>query len=379
MDPAKVAAQAQKMPLPEKLALPAVLAGNMNQQRALNEMNNSTHQPGSAPPAPDTSEGFSLVPSKDGFVEFSVKLLETRIVTRSAMKAATGKSSLDGDITAGKSMELSGEMLNEMQRENGGDLVQEDHSRYQVTVRRPASDSVWTGEVVGPPKLYPLDTVNVIAADKLMIVLDKANQKLWQSTLSYNIVPGLAALDEESATYGQGPCVERKGSLYVFDQGVLGAFDLKTGEAHWRLPSVGIVGLFFDDKDMLYVNTTTASHESLKYSRQIDLSQKVSSVIIKLDSRNGKILWSIPSRGLVNYVSGKLILTAQSSAPDDGDGADSDEERIPWMRIRRLNPSTGQQVWDHFQQRAPLDIAFEQNTIRLVFKKEVQVLRFPRL
>jgi len=139
------------------------------------------------------------------------------------------------------------------------------------------------------------------------------------------------------------------------------------------------VGLFFDDKDMLYVNTTTASHESLKYSRQIDLSQKVSSVIMKLDSRNGKILWSIPSRGLVNYVSGKLILTAQSTIPDDGEGTDSDEEKIPWMRIRRLNPNTGQQVLDHFQQRAPLDIAFDQNTIRLVFKKEVQVLRFPRL
>src|SRR5581483_4835830 len=231
---------------------------------------------------------------------------------------------------------------------------------------------------VGPPKLYPLDSVNVVAADKLIIVLDKANKKLWQSTLGFNVVPGLAALDEEIATYGQGPCVERKGTLYVFDQGVLSAFDLKSGDARWRLPSVGIAGLFFDDHDMIYVNTTSASHETLKYSRQIDLSQKVSAVILKLDSRDGKILWSTPSRGLINYVSGRFILSAQSTIPDQDDDTESDEQKIPWMRIRRLNPSDGREVWDHFQQRAPLDIAFDQNTIRLVFKREVQVLRFPR-
>jgi hypothetical protein len=53
------------------------------------------------------------------------------------MKPGTGKSVLDGDVTAGKSMELATEMLNEAQRSNGGDVVQEDHSRYQVTLRRP--------------------------------------------------------------------------------------------------------------------------------------------------------------------------------------------------------------------------------------------------
>ena len=42
-------------------------------------------------------------------------------------------------------------------------------------------------------------------------------------------------------------------------------------------------GMFFDEEDMLYLNTTTASHERLKYSRQIDLSQKDVSVVLKLD------------------------------------------------------------------------------------------------
>ena len=378
MDPAKVAAQAQRLSLPEKIALPAVLAGNMNQQRALKELDDSGRQPAPQQFAPITGGNLSLIPTKNGFVEFTVRLLESRIVSRSAMKSSGSRSVLDGDVTAGKSMEMSSDLLNEMQRSNGGDTVQEDHSRYQVTLRTPGAEASWTGDVVGPPKLYPLDSVNVLTADKLIIVFDKAQKKIWQSSLNYNVVGGLAGLDEESATYGQGPCVERKGTLYVFDEGVLSAFELATGNARWRLPSVGIAGLFFNDQDMIYVNTTSASHDSLKYSRQIDLSQKVRSIILKLDPSNGKILWSAESKGLVNYVSGRFVLAAQSSIPEDTEEADTGLEKKAWMRIRRISPNDGREVWEHYQERAPLDIAFDKNTIRLVFKKEVQVLRFPR-
>lgn len=379
MDPAKVAAQAQRMSLPEKIALPAVLAGNMNQQRALNQLDDPGRAAAATKSSLEPSAGFSLIPDNDGFLEFSVKLLESRITTRSAVKPGSGKSVLEGDVTAGKSMEMSNGLLNEMQRENGGDLVQEDHSRYQVTVRRPGSSAGWSSEVVGPPNLYPLDSVTVATAEKQIIVLDKENKKLWQSGLNYNVVGALASMDQGTAVYGEGPCVERKGTLYVFDQGVLSAFELKTGNARWRLPTVGIAGLFFDDHDMLYVNTTSAAHDSLKYSRQIDLSQKVSSIILKLDSRDGKILWSAESEGLVNYVSGKIILVTQLSIPPEDDGMETGLERQPSTRIRRLNPRNGREVWEYYQDRVPLDIAFGDGTIRLVFKKEVQVLRFPRL
>jgi outer membrane protein assembly factor BamB len=171
--------------------------------------------------------------------------------------------------------------------------------------------------------------------------------------------------------------VEHKGSLYVFDEGVLSAFDLGSGNARWRLPSVGVVGLFFDDHDMMYVNTSTASHESLKYSRQIDLSSKVSSVIMKVDTRNGKIIWSEVSQVLVSYVSGKIVLTAGAFMPPEQDGPDTGFEKPPWTRVGRLNPANGAEIWEYFQDRAALDFAFDNNTIRLVFKKEVQVLKFP--
>lgn len=376
MDPSKVAAQAQRLSLPQRIALPATLAGNMNQQRALNELNSQSRSSGLPQTATGPESRFSLVPSKDGFVAFSVKLLEARMVARSAMKGAASKSVLEGNVTAGSSMQAANDMLNEMQRSNGGDVVEEDHSRYQVTLRQAGSQAAWTGDVIGPPNVYPLETVNVLTADKLILVFDKANKKLWQSSLSYNVAGDFTALDERSATYGQGPCVERKGSLYVFDAGVLSVFDLATGNARWRLPTVGVAGLFFDDRDMMYVNTTTASHESLKYSRQIDLSRKVVSVVLKVDSRNGKILWSEDSGGLVRYVSAKLVLTAQSYQPPEQEGPDTGLEKGPSLSIRRLNSRNGREVWGHYQDRAPLDIAFEKNMIRLVFKKEVQVLRF---
>ena len=33
-------------------------------------------------------------------------------------------------------------------------------------------------------------------------------------------------------------------------------------------------------------------------------------------------------------------------------------------------------MWDYYQERAPLNVQFNGNVIQLVFKKEVQVLKF---
>ena len=46
------------------------------------------------------------------------------------------------------------------------------------------------------------------------------------------------------------------------------------------------------------------------------------------------------------------------------------------LSIKRINPKNGHVMWEHCQDRAPLEVQFDQNTIRLVFRKEVQVLRF---
>ncbi|MGO8926420.1 MAG: PQQ-binding-like beta-propeller repeat protein [Limisphaerales bacterium] len=382
MDPKKIAEQAQHLTYAAKIALPAILAHNMNQERTLAAYDD---QPSgnTAPSAGSLTEGredVSLIPAKDGFILFSVKLIESRITARAAMKPAPRKSVLNGNLTVGNTADLANEMLNEQQRSRGGEVVQEDESRYLVSIRRMDAPGAWSGEMIGPPTLYPLTTVNVLTANKTLLVLDKNNQTRWQSPLSYNVRGGLASLDPDHAPYGLGPCVERNGALYVYDEGVLAAFDLANGTVRWRLPSVGITGLFFDDQGMVYVNSTTAGPDAIKYSNQIDITRKASPVVMKVDPRTGKGLWTAELGGLVNYVSGKFIYAMSSYQPDDeGDSGFSTDAilgRESFLSIKRINPKNGHVMWEYPDRRVPLDVQFDQNSIRLVFKREVRVLRF---
>ena len=292
--------------LPAKIALPAVLANTVNQDRTLDELNaddGALRKLGD--PDDPASEYFVLIPTKDGFMQFSSHLLERKFVARSAMKAAPQKSTLENNASVANTTEIANEMLNEMQRNNGGGSVTEDESRYLIKIQYPGGSNSWSGEITGPPKLFPFKTVTVLTSNKKVTVFDKSNRKLWEGTLNYNVLGGGGGADEESATTGEGPCVEHKDTLFVFDQGVLHAFDLKTGNARWRLPSVGISGIFFDEKDNLYVNTTDASPDSIKYSRQIDVPGKVASVIQKVDSQTGKVLWISRPGGAISYVWGR--------------------------------------------------------------------------
>ncbi len=382
LDPAKVSEQVARLSLAETLALPATLGINRNQERALAELNDTPRTPAKTRVAPRPAERFSLIPAKTGCVQLAAQLLEERMVTRTAMKAPPKKSALDGPVNMAATLDVANEILNEMQRDRGGDTVTEDESLYRVTIRCPTDKDVpdWVSEVTGPPALFPLETVNVLTAGRTLIVLDKKNKKLWDGALSYPVRGG-GALDDANAEHGLGPCVERGDRLYVFDQGLLSAFDLKSGNAHWRLPSVGISGLFFDDEGMLYVNTTTASHESLKYSRQIDVSQRTSDCVVKVNPQTGKILWTTQTAGTISYLSGEFIYTLQShQAMDEEDESPytvrTGFETQPYLRIRRINPKNGKEMWEHFQQRAPLDVQFDKNSIQLVFKKELQVLKY---
>ena len=334
-------------------------------------------------PGRDVADRFFFMPGKFGYVQWSTRLLESRIVARTAMKAAPAKSVLNGDLTVTKTAEVANEILNDMQRSRGGDTVSEDESLYRVTVRRPDIKEApdWTGEVNGPPALFPLKTVNVVAGGKTLVVLDKMNKKLWQGTLAYSMTDGIGAPDDEEPRFGQGPYVERDGALYVFNRAILTAFDLMTGNVRWRLPSVGIIGLFFDDKGMMYVNTTTASPENVKYSRQIDVTQKTSDIILKIDPRTGKTLWSAKPGGFISRVSGKFIYVVQSNDPGEDEFGNPREvmaglEMPAFLRIRRLNTGDGSVMWEYYQPRVPLDVQFNDNSIQIVFKKEVQVLRF---
>jgi hypothetical protein len=384
MNPAKVAEQAQSLNTPGRIALPALLANSSEQERIQAELKDQDQtRPGAQPsarqqkPVQNGAGLFSLIPDQNGYVQFAVRLLESHIVTREAMKAPE-KSVLNGDLNSSQTAAVANETLNEMQRNRGGDTVSEDESLYQVSLRRPDSTGAvdWTGEVTGPPALFPLKTVNVLAAGKTVIVFDKSNKKLWQAALTFNVAGGIRAANEQGSSFGQGPCVERGDTLYVFDQAVLTAFDLATGNARWRLPSVGVVGLFFDDQGMLYVNTTTADPENIKYSRQIDITQKIEAILLKIDPQTGRTLWSVKPGGFISYLSGKFIYTVQFYDPRDEEVSAAGIQLPAYLRIRRISPADGHVLWEQDQDRAPLDVRFKDNSIQIVFKKEVQVLRF---
>jgi outer membrane protein assembly factor BamB/endogenous inhibitor of DNA gyrase (YacG/DUF329 family) len=384
LDPAKVEAQAQNLNLQGRLALPALLANAQHEaelEAALRDDSPSSRGNISAStPKRAAQTGFEMVAGTDGYAQFAVALLQEKFTTRSAAKLANGKSILDsGNLTTGNEGEAVNQQLNEMQRKNGGDTVTEDESRYRVTVRASGAKD-WTGEVVGPPQLFVLKTVNVVAAGKTLIVLDKSNQLLWQATLTYP-VPGRAGFRAESR-FGDGPCVERSGSLYIFDQAVLTAFDLSSGNARWRLPSVGVVGLFFDDAGALYVNTTTGNPDDIRYARQIDINRKNEPVLYKLDPQSGKILWTTKPCGFVSYLSGKFIYAVDSYDPNPTDEDVMNEmaaslQKPPFLHIQRLNPKNGRVLCEYYDRdRCPVDVRFDANSIQLIFKREVQVLRY---
>jgi len=385
MDPSRVAEQVQSLSFPARAALPAVLANSMNQERMLEELNNPNTRKDTLTTA-RPGETVMLVPASDRLIQYSVKMVEANFVDRDAMQPSSGKSVLDGKSTVLKTSEAANEMLNQMQQSRGGGKVRENHSRYEVTVRKPGDpdERAWVAAVIGEPTLYPLQTVSVLAANNVIRVLDQDNRKVWQAQLNYNVHGSLATLDSDNAPEGRGPCVEHKGSLYIFDDGELTAFDLKTGRVRWRHASVGISGMFIDHQDQLYINTTSADLSSIQFSRQINVANPVGSVIQKLDPTTGSVAWSAEPGGTVNHVQGKFLYIVQFRPPaeEDDDGEESYKSgtgyggRPPFMKIKRLDPRSGRVLWVHSQERAPLDIQFDENRIRLVFKKEVQVLTF---
>jgi outer membrane protein assembly factor BamB len=259
----------------------------------------------------------------------------------------------------------------------------DDVSRYSVRVRRGSVE--WTNEVIGQPQFFPLKERDIIAASKRIIVLNKEAKKLWESPLNFDIAAQLwTEPGEEPSRYGAGPCVEQGGALYIIDQGVLTAFDAATGNARWRLPSVGIAGIYFDDQGMMYVNTTTASLNKIKYSQQIDVTDRTHNQILKIDPATGKTLWENTKEGMINYLSGEYIYTVDSHEGDD----EADRALLagipgatmpPHIRIKRLNAKTGRVMWEHYQRRAPIDIQIDKNTIQILFRKEMQVLKYVSL
>ena len=146
--------------------------------------------PSNAPQTGPKNPGDQFVADGADFMQVKLKLCSRhKTIAHQAMKAANKKTEVDGNLTAGQSLEAAQEMMNDTRRAQPGGVEEEDVSRYQVTLHAWPDNSVpeWTGEVVGPPSFFALKTRKILAAPNFIRVFDKNNKPLWTANLTYPI------------------------------------------------------------------------------------------------------------------------------------------------------------------------------------------------
>jgi hypothetical protein len=319
-------------------------------------------------------------PAGQNLVEMQVKLVEAKQESVQTMKAA-GPSNLNQDTRASTSARsVAEEIFNEMKRNDTGGYKLVDNSRYAVLLRRTMENDAkdWSGEVNGLPVFFPQKTVDVLVAGKSLFLFDKQNKKIAEAQLAFPID------DTFTSGFGNGdraPCVEANGALYFFDKGGLTTFSLSDGAVRWRLPSVGISEIQFDEKGMLYVSTTTGAPEDIQYSEQIKMNDAPAPIILKVDPKMGKTLWKCDQSGGGLFLTGKYVYITDVarggfSMVHAVEQAFGTAQAPGSFRILRINPSNGKKIWAFNKKGAPEDIDFSANRILLHYGTEIQVMKY---
>lgn len=318
-------------------------------------------------------------PDGENLVEMQVKLEELKTTSVQTIKPA-GPSNLNQDTRASTSVRsVQEEIFNDMKRSRTGGYKQIDESRYAVLLRRATSNEAkdWSGDVNGLPMFFPQKTVDVLVAGKSLFFFDKQNKKIAEAQLTYPIDESFSS----GFNRGRAPCVEREGTLYFFDQGVLTAFSLPDCAVRWRLPSVGISEIQFDEKGMLYVSTTTGAPEDIQYSEQIKMNDAPQAIILKVNPA-GKTLWKCDQSGGGLFLTGKYLYITDASHGGFSlinatkEAFETGSTGPGTFRVVRIDPSNGKKMWSFIKKGAPENVDFCENRILLHYGKEIQILKF---
>jgi|GEM_PF-882325 hypothetical protein len=313
-------------------------------------------------------------------VELRVKLLETKLTYAQSIKPR-GPSELNGQTTAStSSSSVAEELFNDIKRSQTGGVRRVDQSRYEVRLRRWTGDQPveWKGEVTGAPSFFPLSTVDLLTAGNALIIFDKENNKLFESKLTY---PVGEAFTTGNLAGHLTPAAERTRTLYFFDQGVLTALALPSGDVRWRLTSFGVSGIQFDDQGMLYVNSTTAGPEDIQYADTVRV-EKIHPVLLKVDPADGKILWKAEQRGQQCLVSGKYLYGESVEqgglgiANALGEALNAPPNDSVAFHLYRIDPATGEALWDLYYAQRPANLAVQDNRILLRFGDDLELFKF---
>jgi len=309
-----------------------------------------------------SSEFFS---AGQNLVELRVTLLEPKIAWAKDVQTGGG---------------LGQGAINSIYRSQTGGVTPIDVSLYQVRLRRWLGDTPveWKSDVSGLPLFFALQTVDLLAAGTNLTVFDKKNNALFELELSQPISGRFATTNAGQ----ESPAAERAGVLYFFDQGALTALSLPGGAVKWRLPSIGVSRVRFDDDGLLYVDTTSASPDELQFAEQVRY-KKSAPVILKVDPRSGNVLWQAQKLGQRCFVSGKYVYGVSVNQGGMGmlinlaEAVNAPRPDAPvYYHIHRLDPATGIELWDFYREEAPEEEAFQGNWFVLRFGNEVQAWKF---
>jgi outer membrane protein assembly factor BamB len=298
------------------------------------------------------------------------QLIEERIAVQASTKPRTGPSIIDNQgARASQGLAAAEEFLNRNQPD-----TKIDQSLYSVTIRRFFGGApAWTGQVSGRPHFFSSKTVDYLVAGNSLIVFNKNNQRLWEAKLTYSISPDY--WDEEDT---QGPAMELGSRFLFWDKGVLTAFDIKKGEVEWRVNSVGISGVSPDLEGNIYVNSTTAGPDQIKYERQVSLTDKVYPMIVKVELKTGKVFWQAARVGTDVKVSNGIVYTSASQISGmEAISASSRGESAPvnW-RLYRLDPKTGKDVWEHHRVGVPKAVLPKGKRVILRYNDRLSMLEY---
>ncbi len=308
-----------------------------------------------------------------------IRLKEKSIRTRDAIKPGSEKQL---EATAGGSAAHSLDELksmaaliqNDAARLNGTAVEHLDESTYEVTLSRPFESAAppWSTTLKGRVQVLSTPTRHLVSAGTKLIAFGGANKPAWEATLGAPLPIHRGDSELENGT----PWLEAGGKLFIADGAFLSAFDLKSGQAVWRLPSVGIRKIQVDAEGGLYVLSENLSVETLSYVNDASFHDAVP-ITMSIDSADGKIRWQVEKYQDL-WASGKdVYVQREGKNAGDVEAQVFDPSKAVEARVKiyKLSRSSGKPLWEWFQPRRPHAVQVHGKSVALLFAGELQVIR----
>jgi hypothetical protein len=314
----------------------------------------------------------ALSANGSSLLEVNVKLLEKKITERQVIPADAPSSMEEADkkTTGGwgnDAVVFAQALAKDAAREETGGKERTDESRYEVTLTRPFETGIAPArlEVRGRADVFSTKSLDLVAAGRALIAFDHTNKKLWEAKLANPLQASASWRGGE----GSPRFIEDGARLYFFDDNFLSAFDVASGQPAWRIPSAGIRKVLLDGPGTLYISSANGN--------DAPGGTGVPPVLLKVDTKQGKILWKLEKYEDCFVSGGQLYATRETRNSEDMVNAVFDRSKAIQCRwkLYKLSTRSGEPQWEWFQTRRPLHIETDGRKVALLFADELQLLK----